>query len=62
MKLISTEEAARALNLSSRRVRALIEMDRVKGAVKVGKNYVIPEASLATIKIGKVGRPKRKAA
>lgn len=62
MKLLSTEEAARAKGVSSRRIRALIEAGQLQ-AERVGKTYVIRESALASVKTyGKVGRPKKEAA
>lgn len=42
--MISTQEAAAALKMSTRRVRKLCEQGRVVGAKKVGDRWVLPEA------------------
>lgn len=62
MKLLSTEEAAERLNLSPRRIRALITNNQLD-AVKIGKYYAIPETELERVKVyGKPGRPKKQEA
>lgn len=42
MKFVTTAEAARELNVSSRMVRFLLAQDRIPGAMKVGRDWVIP--------------------
>ena len=59
MKLISTKEAAEKLNVSPIRVRQLIQEGKLK-ANRVGRDYVIDEKDLESVKTyGKVGRPKK---
>lgn len=41
-RFMSTAEAAAVLGVSERRVRAILETGRVKGAFKVGGTWVIP--------------------
>ena len=40
--MIGTTEAAKLLNISPRRLRCLLVQNRVHGAFKVGRNWVIP--------------------
>lgn len=49
-RFCSTADAARALGISERRVRQLLEAGAVKGAEKVGGVWLVP--------IGKDGAPK----
>ena len=42
LHLISTDEAAKLLGISTRRIRTLLQQDRVKGATKVGRQWLIP--------------------
>ena len=57
MKLFSTREAAAILGISERRVRALIIEGRLS-AQKVGRDYVIEEKAIKTVRVyGKPGRP-----
>ena len=39
----STEEAAREHGVSGRRMRTLLQQGRVKGALKFGKQWMIPK-------------------
>jgi tryptophan synthase beta chain len=49
MKYISVKEASQKWNINPRRVRALLLENRVEGALKVGKSWLIPnEASKPT--------------
>ncbi len=57
-KLIGTKEAAEKLGLSIRRVQALITKNQLK-AQKFGRDYMIRESALTSIKAGVVGRPKK---
>lgn len=61
MALITTHEAAKRLKISQRRVRALIESG-ILHAQKMGRDWVIDEASVATVKATPRprGRPKKK--
>jgi len=59
MKLLSTKEAAEKLNVSSIRVRQLIQEGKIK-ASRVGRDYVIQEKDLEAVQTyGKAGRPKK---
>ena len=40
--MIGTTEAAKLLEISTRRLRCLLAQDRVTGAFKAGRNWVIP--------------------
>ena len=60
MSYILTDHAARILQVSTRRVRALITAGRLP-ASKVGRDYFINEADLALVKIRKTGRPPGRA-
>lgn len=57
-KLLNTKQAAEKLEVSIRRVQALITKKQLE-AVKVGRDYVIRESDLDNIKAGVVGRPKK---
>lgn len=54
---LSTKEAAARLNVSVRRVQALIAAGRLP-AEKIGNSYAICEADLAPLNGRKNGRPK----
>ena len=56
---LTTKEAAEKLNVSVRRVQALITKGQLK-AQKIGRDYIIDGQDLTRIKSGKVGRPKKK--
>ncbi len=59
MSLLSTKEAGMKLNVSPIRVRQLIQEGKLK-ANRVGRDYVIEEKDLASVKTyGKGGRPKK---
>jgi excisionase family DNA binding protein len=59
MALITTNEAAVKLNVSRRRVLALITDERLP-AQKMGRDYFIEEADLKLVAERKPGRPKTK--
>ena len=42
MQMIGTTEAAKLLNISTRRLRYLLSQNRVYGAFKVGNRWIIP--------------------
>ncbi len=58
MKIISTTEAARRLNVTPSRVRAMIGSGRLK-AMKVGNVWLIDPKDLDAVKDRKVGRPRK---
>jgi len=58
MNLISVTEAAKRLNVTSTRVRAMISGGRLK-ATKVGNVWVINPKDLEAVKNRKVGRPRK---
>jgi excisionase family DNA binding protein len=59
MKLLTTKEAAEKLNVSVRRIRALIYEGKLH-AHQLGREYAIEESALADIKTyGKPGRPPK---
>jgi excisionase family DNA binding protein len=58
MKLISAAEAARRLNVTPSRVRAMINSGRLK-ATKIGNMWVIDPKDLEAVKNRKVGRPRK---
>ena len=61
MKLLNTSQAAQALGVSERRVRALIAEGKLE-AQKVGRDYAIEESALKSVKVyGKAGRPSKPA-
>lgn len=57
-ELLSTEQAARELGISRRRIRQLLSSGRVVGARQVGRWWIIP--SPVQVVAGKRGpKPKR---
>jgi excisionase family DNA binding protein len=58
MKIIDTTEAARRLNVTPTRVRAMINSGRLK-ATKVGIVWMIDPKDLEAVKDRKVGRPRK---
>ena len=58
MKIIGTAEAARRLNVTQSRVRAMIDAGRLK-AMKVGREWLIDPKDLDAVKDRKVGRPRK---
>ena len=60
MELLTTTEAAKILHVSPIRVRQLIREGKLE-AKQVGRDYVIEESSLESVKTyGKAGRPAKK--
>jgi excisionase family DNA binding protein len=57
-KLLSTQEAAKKLNIGERRVRVLIESGRLP-AQQVSGIWVILESDLKAVKHRPMGRPKK---
>ena len=58
MKIISTAEAAKRLNVTPSRVRKMIEAKRLK-ATKLGSVWLIDPKDLDAVKDRKVGRPRK---
>jgi excisionase family DNA binding protein len=58
MRIISTREAAKRLNVTPDRVRKMIEAKRLK-AIKVGREWLIDPRDLDAVKDRKVGRPRK---
>jgi excisionase family DNA binding protein len=58
MKIISAAEAAKRLNVTPTRVRAMISSGRLK-ATKVGNMWVLDPKDLEAVKNRKVGRPRK---
>jgi excisionase family DNA binding protein len=58
VKLISTAEAAKRLNVTPSRVRAMIARKRLK-AIRVGIMWLIDPKDLEPLKDRKVGRPRK---
>ena len=56
MKLLTTKEAAKILEISQRRVQALVTAGRLP-AVKMGGVYLIKEKDLKLVVERKPGRP-----
>jgi excisionase family DNA binding protein len=56
--LISTKEASEKLNVSMRRIQALISSGRLPSQ-KIGNSHVIKESDLALVADRKVGRPSK---
>ncbi len=42
MKYMTTKEASKKWNITDRRIRVLLNENRIEGAVKVGRNWLIP--------------------
>jgi excisionase family DNA binding protein len=59
MNLLTTQEAAKQLGVSRRRVLALIQAERLP-ATKFGRDYMIREKDLKLVEDRKVGRPATK--
>ena len=55
---LTTAEAARELNISPMRVRALIYEGRLK-AEKHGRDWLIEPGALEAVRVRKWGRPKK---
>ena len=51
-KLLSTAAAAKMLQMTSRRISGLCQEGKLKGAVKVGRNWNIPESSVLAFRPG----------
>lgn len=61
MELLTTREAAKILQVTPVRVRQMIREGKIE-ARQVGRDYVIEENSLKSVKTyGKAGRPTKKA-
>jgi excisionase family DNA binding protein len=58
MTIITTVEAAKRLNVTPSRVRALIQAKRLK-AFKYGREWLIDPKDLEAVKNRKVGRPRK---
>ena len=58
VKLISTAEAAKRLNVTPSRVRAMIARGRLK-AMRIGIMWLIDPKDLEAVKDRKVGRPRK---
>lgn len=60
LKLLNTKVAAKALRISARRVRALIEAGTLS-AHRIGREYAIEASALTGVRTyGKPGRPPKK--
>lgn len=58
-KFLTTKETAEKLDVSIRRVQAMITDGKLK-AEKFGRDYLVEEKQLSTIQTyGKAGRPKK---
>lgn len=57
MKLLTTKDAAAKLNITPRRVVALIQAKTLP-AEKFGRDYLIKESDLKLVENRKAGRPK----
>lgn len=59
MDLLTTSEAAKILRVTPIRIRQMIREGKI-AAKQVGRDYVIAESSLESVKTyGKAGRPKK---
>ncbi len=62
MELLTTSEAAKILHVTPIRVRQLIREGKI-AARQIGRDYVIEESSLDSVKTyGKAGRPAKESA
>ncbi len=60
LQLLNTKDAAKALRISARRVRALIEAGTLQ-AHRIGREYTIEASALTGVRTyGKPGRPPKK--
>ena len=59
MKLLTTNDVAGKLNVTVKRVQALIRAGRLP-AEKVGRDYLIKERDLKLVLERKPGRPRKK--
>lgn len=60
MKLLTTAQAADKLGVTARRVRVLASTGRLRGAVQVGRDWLIPAASVDSFKPLPPHRPAKK--
>lgn len=59
MDLLTTNEAAKRLQVSPIRIRQMIREGKIE-AKQIGRDYVIAESSLESVKTyGKAGRPRK---
>lgn len=58
MKLLTTNEVAARLGVTVRRVQAMIKDGRLD-AQKLGRDYVVKESDLESVRERKSGRPKK---
>lgn len=58
MGLITTKDAAQKLGVSVRRVQAMITRGRLP-ADRIGRDYLIKESDLESVRDRKPGRPQR---
>ena len=56
--MLTTTQAAKRLGITPRRLRVLIEQNRLP-AQKVGRDWLIAEADLALVAERKAGRPPK---
>lgn len=56
--LIDVNAAAKELGVGPNRVRVLLSEGRIPGAQKIGRQWMIPQASLAAVSDRRPGRPK----
>ena len=63
---LTTSEAAESLSkrtggsVSVQRVQAILKAGGIPGAVKIGRDWLIPRSALAAVKVyGKPGRPRQ---
>jgi excisionase family DNA binding protein len=60
MKLLTTSEAAKILGVTPRRVRVLASTGRLRGAQQVGRDWLIPPASVDNFTPLPAHRPPKK--
>jgi len=58
-RMLTTAEAASVLSVTERRVQAMIRAGRLPNAVKAGRDWLIPESDIESVKVRKPGRPRK---
>ena len=56
---LTPEQVGERLGVTARRVQVLCSQGKLLGAIKIGRDWFIPEAALKSYTPGKVGRPQR---
>lgn len=59
MDYLTTTETAAELGVSRQRIRQFIDEDRLPGAIKAGRDWLIPKDALEAVRERKPGRPPK---